>query len=213
MGWGLPPQAKHWQTWKSVLSVVIDKTDPIQAVKSFTCFCLFWFGDHLHQVMWMGLCLFYWTWRRCNSSYLPWFLLLGIAAQKYYLSSEQKALLSKLSSRTWRSLVRPLVLVCSPRIWRYWWISQTDVCMGNNEETGNGVEKINNHVILFSLPTAPHFQATECNFHAVSRHKDNCSSGATLCVKQIWHLQIVFSHYLFAMSWANDLKNCSLWWH
>ena len=55
--------------------------------------------------------------------------------------------------------------------------------MGNNEEKGNRIEKTTNHVILFTSDS--HFLGTECNFRAASRHKDNCSSEATLCVKQI----------------------------
>lgn len=146
------------------------------------------------------------TWRRDKSSHFTQFLLLGIAAKKQCLSSKQSTLLLKLSCRrTWSLL--PYTFSCHLNML----VNKSNVCMGSNEEKGTGIETTTNHAILFTSDS--HFLGTACNFRAASRHKDNCSSGTTLCVKQIWHLRIVFSHYLFAVSWANDLKNWSLLWH
>lgn len=98
----------------------------------------------------LSLCPFCWCGGRDISSHLTQIPLLGVSAKKYYLSSKQKTLLTKLSSsRTWSSLLRPLVLACSPKIL----VSQTDGWVENNEETGSRAEK-GTTILCYSLLTS-----------------------------------------------------------
>lgn len=88
---------------------------PDSSGKGFTCFCLFWFGEHLHQVTLEGLYLFYWCGEGITLPTYP-MPFIGNNSLKILLILRAKNIVIKAQQQNLKFFVRPLVLVCSPRI-------------------------------------------------------------------------------------------------